>query len=105
MFTKLGIAAVLAATLAAATPVAAESFAPTAAGYCGGMGNGTAERCGNYVDANGDGVCDLRGTGQGTGAHCGNFVDANGDGVCDQKGTGQGTGSQYHSGCCRRAAA
>ena len=34
----------------------------------------------NYVDANGDGVCDNRGT------YC-QYMDANGDGVCDNYGT------------------
>ncbi len=47
-----------------------------AAPYCGGGG-----RCGqNYVDANGDGICD-------------NFVDADGDGIndnCPGYGNGQG---------------
>lgn len=40
--------------------------------------------CGDYVDANGDGVCDNRGMG------CGDYVDTNGDGVCDNHGTGCG---------------
>ena len=35
-----------------------------------------------YTDADGDGVCDNRGTGLGV-----NYVDANGDGVCDNLGT------------------
>ena len=51
-----------------------------AAPYGGGRGG----RCGqNYVDANGDGVCD-------------NFVDANGDGIndnCPGYGNGQGCGN------------
>ena len=34
----------------------------------------------NYVDVNGDGTCDNRGT------YC-RYVDANGDGVCDNYGT------------------
>lgn len=34
-----------------------------------------------YVDANGDGICDNRGS------YC-RFVDADGDGVCDYQGTG-----------------
>ena len=74
-----------------------------------------AGQCVNFVDANGDGVCDnagqqlgqrsgavngprggqqigsssqqaLRGTGLGLNAN-GSFVDANGDGVCDNLGT------------------
>lgn len=36
----------------------------------------------NYVDTNGDGVCDNYGT-MGNGA---NYVDADGDGVCDNYG-------------------
>ena len=39
---------------------------------------------GNYVDADGDGICDNRGTGGG------NYVDADGDGICDNRGTGGG---------------
>lgn len=58
----------------------------------------------NFVDEDGDGVCDLMGTGQGNGPYgprgygngtgvCGeNFVDEDGDGVCDLMGTGQGNG-------------
>lgn len=41
----------------------------------------------NYVDANGDGVCDYYGTGRGA-----YYVDADGDGVCDNYGTGLGGG-------------
>ena len=43
----------------------------------------------NYVDANGDGVCDNHG------ANC-LYVDADGDGVCDNYGTGLGGG--HHGG-------
>ena len=47
--------------------------------------------CDNFVDANKDGICDNcphiqnqhNGAGQGNGASCGNFTDADGDGVCD----------------------
>lgn len=63
----------------------------------------------NYVDANGDGVCDNYGTGRGAyyvdadgdgvcdnrGANC-LYVDADGDGVCDNYGTGLGGG--HHGG-------
>lgn len=53
-------------------------------GVCDNYGTG----CGrNYVDADGDGVCDYYGTG--TGRY---YVDANGDGVCDNYGTGCGRG-------------
>lgn len=53
--------------------------------------------CGNYVDADGDGVCDNRGSGQGAGQGQGaNYVDADGDGVCDNRGgAGQGQGANY----------
>lgn len=46
----------------------------------------------NYVDANGDGVCDNRGS------YC-RYVDADGDGVCDNYGTGcRGWGRGCHGG-------
>ena len=48
------------------------SLAVTGA-FAAGNGRGR-----NYVDANGDGVCDNYGTGRGQ-----YFVDADGDGVCD----------------------
>ena len=53
----------------------------------------------NYVDADGDGVCDNLGTGTcGQGRYC---VDADGDGVCDNLGTGT-CGHWGHSrGGCR----
>lgn len=59
------------------------SMAVTGA-FAAGYGNG---RRRNFVDANGDGVCDNYGTGRGQ-----YFVDANGDGVCDNYGTGCGRG-------------
>ena len=69
----------------------------------------------NFIDGDGDGICDLAGTGlagtgQGFGPNgfqngtCGeNFVDENGDGVCDLAseglaGTGQGLGRQGRMG-------
>ena len=66
-----------------------------------GQGNG---RCDNFVDEDGDGVCDLRGTGRGQGngpgfvdedgdGQCDNFVDEDGDGVCDLRRTGWGRGN------------
>ena len=51
----------------------------------------------NFIDENGDGICDLyQGGGQGIGRQAGvrgqgglgNFVDADGDGVCDNAGSG-----------------
>ena len=58
------------------------------------------QSCPNFIDENGDGICDLKGTnpgckglGQGGQQGCGqgpNFIDANGDGICDLKGTNSG---------------
>ena len=47
----------------------------------------------NFVDANGDGICDNRGTGRGCW-----YVDADGDGVCDNYGSGRWAGRGCH-GC------
>ena len=49
----------------------------------------------NFVDADGDGVCDNMGSGTGTGT---NYADADGDGVCDNMGSGTGTGNQSRHG-------
>ena len=78
--------------------------------------------CGrNFVDADGDGVCDYAGShcrytdenGDGICDNCGalagacggqNFVDADGDGVCDNYaagGCGAGMGRGFHGGCHR----
>ncbi len=49
-----------------------------------GQGN-----CSDFVDEDGDGVCDNAGTGRGHGQGNGSdFVDEDGDGVCDNAGTG-----------------
>ena len=64
------------------------SMAVTGA-FAAGYGNGRGH---NFVDANGDGVCDNYGTGTGRGQY---FVDANGDGVCDNYGTGCGRGQYF----------
>ena len=68
----------------------------------GSASTGCAGRGWNYVDADGDGVCDHLGTGcAGTGCtgQGWNYVDADGDGVCDHLGTG---GHWGHSrGGCR----
>ncbi len=42
---------------------------------------------GNFVDADGNGICDNYGTDCRDGNGCGNYVDADGDGVCDNFGT------------------
>ena len=47
----------------------------------------------NFVDLNGDGVCDNAGSKVGLGAKL-NFVDADGDGVCDNAGSGLGLGQK-----------
>lgn len=49
----------------------------------------------NFVDADGDGVCDNQGTGLGNGKKL-NFVDADGDGICDNQGTGLGNGKKLN---------
>ena len=58
----------------------------------------------NFIDEDGDGICDLMGTGQSgqgqgygpwglqAGTCGGNFIDEDGDGVCDLAGMGQGFG-------------
>lgn len=67
------------------------SLGTTSAFAChhGGCVNYVEAGCGvNYVDADGDGICDNCG---GTG--CGvNYVDADGDGVCDNYASGWGRG-------------
>jgi hypothetical protein len=77
----------------------------------------TADHGVNFVDKDGDGLCDNVGTHKGagkgvgcqSGTGCGaNFVDANKDGVCDnagsKKGSGQGMkrgqGQGKGKGCC-----
>lgn len=55
-----------------------------------------------FVDADGDGICDNRGScgwGGGQGAGCGmGFVDADGDGICDNYTAGQCRGNGRGSG-------
>jgi hypothetical protein len=94
-------AATLAATLAFAPLTSAQQATPpTASAVMNGTGHGRGGQGGtggtgtctgtNFVDADGDGVCDNAGTGAGAGT---GFVDADGDGVCDNMGTGTGTGT------------
>ena len=54
-----------------------------------------------FVDADGDGICDNRGTG--FGGNGAGYVDADGDGVCDNLGTRpqDGTGRQNRGGRSR----
>ncbi len=66
-------------------------FAHGHGGHSGHGGHNQGGNCqgSNYVDADGDGVCDNRGTIVcGAGASCGHrnggrHIDANGDGICD----------------------
>ncbi len=46
------------------------------------VGSSEASICENYVDGNGDGICDHC-VGSSEASVCGSYVDANGDGVCD----------------------
>lgn len=77
------IAAALVLSVAATTAFAAGGWRSHSSSYRGGMGCQGAYCGTNYVDANGDGICDNRGTGWGR-----NYLDADGDGVCDYLGRG-----------------
>lgn len=92
---RLVLAGILAAILTAST-----SMAGTLATQGGGMAC-PYNACGNYVDDNGDGVCDNCGTAC-RHAACGNYVDDNGDGVCDNIGAGGGCHAHHggRSGHC-----
>lgn len=84
------VAAALVLSVAATTAFAAGGWRSHSSSYRGTGCQGA--YCGtNYVDTNGDGICDNWGTGCGR-----NYVDADGDGVCDNLGTyplsGQGRG-------------
>ncbi len=59
--------------------------------------NAVAQGAGNFVDQNGDGICDNCPNGN----QKGTFVDQNGDGICDNAGTGQGYDAR--GGCGHRA--
>lgn len=51
------------------------------------------KQCVQWVDNNGDGLCDNRGSGlNGGNGQGGNFVDNDGDGICDNRGSGLGCG-------------
>lgn len=70
-------------------------------GTSAAFGAGPGAGC-NYVDADGDGVCDNYGINCGcTGAeNCGwNFVDEDGDGICDYYEAGQRGGNGRGRGC------
>ena len=47
------------------------------------------QKCSNFVDNNGDGICDNHGTNCGIG-----FVDENGDGICDHRASANTTAKQ-----------
>jgi len=51
---------------------------------------------GNFVDKNGDGICDNHQT-RGKQANCAKFIDKNGDGVCDNC---KGNGNCGQGNCC-----
>ena len=68
----------------------------------------TSHRCPHFVDQDGDGVCDLRGSGDCAGRCGGGFVDQDGDGACDHAGKGgcgrgQGFSDQDGDGVCDHA--
>ena len=105
------IATAIAATLSlggASAALAAQG--PLGSAVCGRPYTGTCQTlrdaCSgwNFVDADGDGVCDNRGSGnqrlRTPGCRLGHgmgFVDADGDGVCDNR-NGQGVGAQRGQG-------
>lgn len=70
-------------------------------GFGQGAGQGAGARSGaateqsvQWVDNNGDGICDNQGTGMGAGnGQGGNYADSDGDGICDNQGTGMGAGN------------
>lgn len=66
-----------------------DDYADTGYGY----GNGY---CGNYTDADNNGVCDNWQNGGGNG--CGNYTDADNNGVCDNWQNGGGNGCGYGNG-------
>ena len=71
--------------------VGAGSVLAAGLGQTGGQGK-------NYVDANGDGVCDRYDGGSTPAGSGANYVDADGDGVCDRYDGGctpAGSGANY----------
>lgn len=50
----------------------------------------------NFIDTDGDGVCDNYGDRPSKGSK--NFVDEDGDGICDNFASGQGKGNGYRNG-------
>ncbi len=108
--TKLTIAATLGVVTLGATLIGAVPALAVGTGAGGGDGlqsgacqtastlsSGAARvsasaACAGFVDADGDDICDNRGSGAGGGNGAG-YVDADGDGVCDNYGTGAGSGN------------
>ena len=101
---KKVLAAIAAVMILASLGTMSVSAAGRGYGAGNGMGGGrgwqststgivTGGHHGNYIDANGDGVCDNWGTD--AGGNGGSFVDANGDGICDDYGTGSCGGWRY----------
>jgi len=91
------LAIVMLVMLAVLVPAAlAQGPVTTEAGPQTGYGVGQMARsgeCDNFVDEDGDGVCDRTGTGPGQ-VSGDNYVDEDGDGVCDNAGTNSGQSQQ-----------
>lgn len=59
---------------------------------------------GNFLDENGDGICDNRGTALCEGRSGCSFTDENGDGICDnysKENCRRNDGAGWRRGCCR----
>ena len=78
---------ILVVTLAVIMMMSIGTIGAFAMGYGGGR---------NYVDADGDGICDNAGNGRG-------YVDADGDGICDNAGNGRGYVDTDGDGICDNA--
>jgi hypothetical protein len=63
----------------------------------GFIGSNSDGQCDNFIDEDGDGMCDLSNTGRGQGTGSG-FEDADGDGVCDHAVIGGQQGTMRHGG-------
>lgn len=96
--TMLAFAPISSAQEGTNTPDTAQGMHSMMYGRGHGQGNGTPQGDGtcdgtNYVDADGDGVCDNMGSGTNDGSGT-NYVDADGDGVCDNMKSGTGNQSR-----------
>lgn len=97
LFTVI-VLSVCGTTAFAAGPGCGRNFVDTDGdGICDHAGSGCV-----YADADGDGLCDVCGAYHLCGtAGGGNFVDADGDGICDNYGSGQGRGCGRGGHCGR----